>query len=318
MAMNRIDIIDSQVVDEDHQDYVRLLQQANIVSPLEWDFEIVPGYFKQSNDATDDTRFNYIKEHFGIAKPWEEIINDLKKLNDNADSNTFYKVIYLARHGQGYHNLAHAQYGDKAWNEYWSKLNGDGKIVWGPDPLLTELGVSQAEENGEVISEDIGKGAKIIPSKWYVSPLSRSIDTLIHTWRLIVNIDTIKPLIMENLRETTGVHTCDKRLPKRVLVEKYPKFIIEPSFTEEDELFKVDYRETVGEIAVRMNKAFQFIFSDSKNESLICVTSHSGAIRAQLLALGHRLFAVGTGGVIPVFVKATRGEAKSAGKKFRL
>jgi hypothetical protein len=39
-------------------------------------------------------------------------------------------VLYVARHGQGYHNVAESQYGTPMWNCHWSLLNGDGKITW--------------------------------------------------------------------------------------------------------------------------------------------------------------------------------------------
>ena len=44
----------------------------------------------------------------------------------------------MARHGQGFHNVKHNE-NPQLWDDYWSHLNTDGKIVWGPDPELTEL-----------------------------------------------------------------------------------------------------------------------------------------------------------------------------------
>jgi hypothetical protein len=34
---------------------------------------------------------------------WKKFGNAIKKLNEKAPINTAYKVLYLARHGQGYH-----------------------------------------------------------------------------------------------------------------------------------------------------------------------------------------------------------------------
>lgn len=41
---------------------------------------------------------------YGTKKPnWKEFDEAIKKLNKKAPSNVDYKVIFLARHGQGYH-----------------------------------------------------------------------------------------------------------------------------------------------------------------------------------------------------------------------
>lgn len=299
---DQLDVLDSQTSASDRSQYLEALKAY---SP-EWNFSIVDGHFKQSSPATDESKFNYLKEHFGVTTTWRDVLAELKRLNAGADPNTTYKVLILARHGQGYHNMAHSQYGNQRWNEHWSKLEGDGTLVWGPDPELTDLGIGQAKENGVLWDQELKNGAKV-PCKWYVSPMRRSIDTLLHTWTGIVDINEQQPIVLENLRETTGVHTCDKRLPRSTIAAAYPRFRIEEGFTEEDELYKDDYRETVAEISVRMNLALQQIFSEtSRDDDVVCITSHLGAIRAQLLVLGHRLFAVGTGGVIPVFVRATK------------
>ena len=81
---------------------------------------------------------------------------------------------------------------------------------------------------------------------------------------------------------------------------------IEPGFEEEDIYWKPDYRETVAEEAIRHNAGLQEIFDNYPKDEVISITSHSGSIRAQLMVLGHRPFAIGTGGMIPVFVKAVK------------
>jgi broad specificity phosphatase PhoE len=306
---NALDVLDSQLSSSDNEQYAEQLAKVNLERSSYWKFEIVPNKFKQSLKETDETKFNYLNENFGVIGSWDDVVNDLDHLNKSSSSNETYKILFLARHGQGYHNLAHSQYGDKAWNEYWSKLDGDGTIVWGPDPDLTSLGVSQAKDNKYVWQKQIDLATRTItPSRFFVSPLSRSIDTLIHTWSGILPIGEMKPLIMENIRETMGVHTCDKRSTKTIISDKYVNqgFVIEPEFEEEDIYWQVDYRESVAEHGLRINQALQDIFGKTTDDSIIGITSHSGSIRAQLLVLGHRSFAVGTGGMIPVFVKGTK------------
>ncbi|KAG7192822.1 uncharacterized protein KQ657_001279 [Scheffersomyces spartinae] len=308
---SQIDVIDSHIASSEREKYNELLaleiQQSN---RSYWKFSTVTGVFKQSLTETNEATFDYSKERFGLnLESWDKVFDYVHELNATAESdNVRYKVLFLARHGQGYHNLAHSQYGDDAWNNYWSKLTGDGKIVWGPDALLTNLGLSQAHKNGELWNQEIAKGLKV-PQRWFVSPLSRSIDTMIHTWTDLdlVDLKTVRPLVMENIREQMGVHTCDKRLPRSVIDYKYcPLGIeIEDGFVEQDIYYQDDYRESTAEQAIRLNKSLQDIWGKytTKEESNICITSHSGSIRSLLLVLGHRPFAIGTGGVIPVLVK---------------
>lgn len=53
-----------------------------------------------------------------------------------ADAYTTYKVVYLARHGEGYHNTAERKYGSEQWNCRWAMLNGDGVMTWVRDSKM--------------------------------------------------------------------------------------------------------------------------------------------------------------------------------------
>ncbi|WPK24755.1 hypothetical protein PUMCH_002045 [Australozyma saopauloensis] len=300
-----LDVLNSQILDDDRAKYLQTQSQLNAT----WTFEIVPNYFKQSLAETDETKFNYFDEHFGIIDSWERAFADLRSLNEKSDDNTVYKIFLLGRHGQGYHNMANLKYGEKAWNEHWLHLTGDGEIVWAPDPELTELGQAQAKDNNYQLKVELNRNLRI-PTKWYSSPFRRSVDTLIGSWQDIVDLKEVKPLIKEDFRETIGVHLCDKRSTRSVISEKYGPlgFVIEDGFEEKDVYYKDDYREKVWEQALRQNRGFQDIFNstDKKGDAFISITSHSGSIRTQLMVLNHRPFAIGTGGMIPVFVKATK------------
>lgn len=299
---NSIDLLGAEIKLLDRESYSKALEKEDD----NWKFEVVPGYFQQLLPETDDTKFNYFKEHFGKLKPWKQILEELAELNKSSED--VYKLFFLGRHGQGYHNLANLKYGEKAWNEYWLRICGDGEIVWAPDPELTELGLAQAKDNYHQLEYELSDGL-VPPSKFYSSPFRRSVDTLIGSWDGLVDLKKVQPLIKEDLRETIGVHICDERSPRRVIEEKYASkgFIIEDGFVEEDIYFQKDYREQVWEQAVRMNRLFQYIFDTTdKSDDFISITSHSGSIRTQLLVLGHRPFAIGTGGMIPVLVKATK------------
>ncbi|CAK9438963.1 uncharacterized protein LODBEIA_P31870 [Lodderomyces beijingensis] len=311
---NTLDILDSQIKSQFRDAYSAKLAQYQQQQPSYWEFSIVPGVFKQSDPQTDETTFNYLDENFGKIGSWDDIIAKLNRLNQQSSSapDTKYKILYLSRHYTGYHNVAHLKYGDDAWNQHWSKLNGDDEMTWGPDANLTEASVELAKSNSKLVARELANNAQsdprlIAPKKLYVSPLSRAIDTLYYTWNPIVNLTKHPAIIQENWRETMGVHTCDKRSTRSIIEKRFRAkgFEIEKELVEEDELYQDDYRETVDEQAMRMNVALQQLFT-SDDEDIVGITSHSGSIRTQLMVLGHRSFAVQTGGMIPVFVKAVR------------
>lgn len=47
---------------------------------------------------------------------WQQFIQVVNSLNADADLNTVYKVLFLGRHGEGFHNTAESYYGTPAWN----------------------------------------------------------------------------------------------------------------------------------------------------------------------------------------------------------
>lgn len=295
------DIKASLITDADRDQYHAAVAREK----FRWKFEVVPGFFKQLLAETDETTFNYLDEHFGRLKPWAQIVAELAQLNADSPPTVAYKLLLLGRHGQGYHNLANIKYGEKEWNEYWLHRTGDGEIVWAPDPELTALGVAQAHDNHRQLKVELADGLAV-PTGWYTSPFRRLADTLVGTWSGLVDLRAAAPLVVEDFRETIGVHLCDKRLPRRTIAAKYEPlgFEIEDGFAEEDVYYKDDYREQVWEQALRQNRGFQRVWDAA--DQIVSVTSHLGSIRTQLVVLGHRAFAIGTGGMIPVLVKGTR------------
>ncbi|KZT22861.1 hypothetical protein NEOLEDRAFT_1118963, partial [Neolentinus lepideus HHB14362 ss-1] len=93
------------------------------------------GFFLQDSPAADPARIGPLPPRFGLLDDspdrWTAFRDAIAGLNDAADEGTQYKAFLLARHGEGWHNVAEAKYGTKAWDDYWSKLNGDGEITWG-------------------------------------------------------------------------------------------------------------------------------------------------------------------------------------------
>lgn len=295
----------------------RLRSEGNLEFP--WDFEVMPGFFVQSDPATDDLNFRYTEANLGRVKSWNEIQHELTKLNENAKPNECYKLVICARHGQGYHNAIVEKYTLECWDNKWNVLGTDGEINYGPDAMLTELGINQGKENHDVWASEIGQHGAPIPSKFYVSPLQRSLWTCVLTWEGL-RPHTINPVVTENLRETIGQNLCDKRSTKTVIAERFSKhdFVFEEGFAEVDELH-TPRRETPLEQAVRVNRFCQNLFDeewDAENacvnkelavkHSFVSTTSHAGTIRSFITVFGHRRFTVSTGGMVPIVVKATR------------
>lgn len=271
-----------------------------------WRFEPVSGLFLQSDSTTDDMAFNYALCDFGRVQNWEETIGTVTLLNAAAPKNVRYKLLFLARHGEGFHNIASLKYSKEEWFSKWRHLGTDGDMTWGPDAKLTDLGVLQAEENNRVWHQQLALGAPV-PGQFYVSPLLRSARTLVETWK---DIEIPQPVVKESLRETMGVHLCHKRSTKKEIAAQFPQFAFESGFSEEDALFEAHTpgREQLYEQFLRINGFMQGLFEEE--ELVVSITSHAGTIRAFLTVIGHRKFTIPTGGMIPVVVRGEKAEAK--------
>ncbi|CAK3735647.1 Hypothetical predicted protein [Lecanosticta acicola] len=311
-----------------------------------FEFETVMGIFMQDDPSTDWTGFEYTNNNFGLINrsyptddpsssstttaPWLRFAQYLHHLTTTSPANVQYKLLYLGRHGEGAHNVAEAKYGTAAWDAYWSKRDGDGELFWS-DARLTETGKRQALAAGEFMGEMIssteetekgkgGKGGMPAPQAYFVSPLFRCLQTANVTFgslKLPAGSKPFRPIIKELLREVLGEHTCDRRSTKTLISTNFSEWRFEAGFTERDELWEVDHRETAEEHDVRTRAFLEDLFGmedeedsgrEGKEDGMVYVslTSHSGAIASFLRVLGHREFALPTGGMIPVLVKATR------------
>lgn len=126
--------------------------------------------------------------------------------------------------------------------------------------------------------------------------------------------------VKQLLRETIGIHTCDRRSPKSTIHSLYPTYIFEPSFQPFDTLWSPTERETDPALDIRLKRVLDDIFftttthrtttrddHDHHNKNtFLSLTSHGGAIGGILRVVGHRPFGLSTGGVMPILVKAER------------
>ncbi|KAG0130435.1 histidine phosphatase superfamily [Tuber indicum] len=193
-------------------------------------------------------------------------------------------------------------YGTHLWDCHWSLLDGNGTSVWA-DAELTNIGVTEAQR-ANIAWKDQIKADVPLPESYYSSPLRRAASTLEITWKDITlnNHKTPKPIVKEELRETIGIHTCDRRSSKTEIAEKFPEFVFEKGFLENDPYWTLKWREPDDVRDIRLGEALNDIFAHDNN-TYISITAHSGAITSMLQVLGHRPFRLQTGGMIPVVVK---------------
>lgn len=311
IAVNSTDKIDASISPEQRALYASKVQNE----PNCCKIEVVDGFFSQSDASTDDGIFDGISNHFGLKlESWSDLNTQLAKLNADASDGVKYKLVFCARHGQGYHNYVVELVGITEWDNHWSHLN-EGTIngehyVWGPDPFLTKRGEDQARLMNEAFKAEIAHGLPL-PTRLFSSPFTRSAQTLVLTWEdMLVSKDPafkgrLSPLVKEDLRETIGSHTCDKRSTKSEFLKRLDGwgFVHEDGFSENDNLYLDNWREPVSDQAIRANRFLQSLYQ--YDDQVMYCASHSGEIKALLLASGHRSFAVPTAGMIPLLIKMT-------------
>jgi hypothetical protein len=65
-------------------------------------------------DRAYDTDADYDPNH--QKTQWQRFERKVSRLNRDSGREVQFKVLYLGRHGEGYHNVAEAFYGTPAWN----------------------------------------------------------------------------------------------------------------------------------------------------------------------------------------------------------
>ncbi|KAI0768927.1 phosphoglycerate mutase-like protein [Irpex lacteus] len=272
-------------------------------------YSTVPGFFLQDHPSAIASQIGALPDRFGLidssTERWDRFKIKIQQLNvQGAENGETYKVFFLGRHGQGWHNVGEAKYGTQAWDDHWSKLNGDDTITWGPDPLLTPAGIEQARDARRAWAKEIPFGIPV-PSRHYASPLKRALDT----WTTVFAEDGAGVIVLENCREEYGEHTCDKRSSLSHLRSVYPSptYTFEPGFEEEDPLWIAETRESKAHVAARALNVLDVCFrEDNAQDAYISIVAHGGIINGFLAAIGRPAYPLPTGGILPVVVKQTR------------
>jgi broad specificity phosphatase PhoE len=235
---------------------------------------------------------------------WQRFAILISSLNAKAPKNVDYKLLFMGRHGEGYHNAAESYYGTPAWNCYWSLLDGNDTVIWA-DAHLTENGIAQAHKANNFWLSRINSQKIPTPQSYYTSPLSRCLATanLTFSGLPLPPKQPFIPTIKAKLREGISEHTCDRRSNKTYIAELFPSYKFESGFLEYDQLWTGVTTETSQAQDYRSKQLLDDVFMHDKS-TYISFTSHSGEIGSILRILGHRTFSLNTGAVIPVLVKA--------------
>jgi len=289
-------------------------------SPIK--YTIVTGFFLQDESSTDPSIFDYeyTATNFGLINQtydtdkdydpdhektqWQRFEHHVSILNQESNSDVQYKLLYMGRHGEAVHNVAENFYGTAAWDDYWSKLDGNDTVTWA-DAHLTGTGIQQARKANAFWATEMEEQKIPVPENYYTSPLHRCLATANATFsglRLPASHPFI-PEVKELLREVNGVHTCDRRSSKTHIHADFSAYLIEDGFAENDELWSPDIRESDPHMDARLKTLLDDIIAHDGG-TYVSFTSHSGAISGLLRVLGHRPFGLSTGSVIPVLVKA--------------
>ncbi|EPS38024.1 hypothetical protein H072_8261 [Dactylellina haptotyla CBS 200.50] len=282
-------------------------------------FETIPGFFLQDDPSTNPSTFDYTATNFGLINrsyptddedspkktQWQRFNYYVDQLNHGSGRNIEYRLLFIGRHSEGYHNAEESFVGTPAWNCYWAEIYGNGTAVW-EDPSLTPFGISQAVKAHDFWKSQIEVQKITPPDAYYVSPLARCLETANVTYSglPLKSRHPFIPTVKEWLREGISIHTCDRRSSKSWIAANYPDYVIEPTFSETDAQWNGITSETSSAQAYRMKVVLSDIF-DNDHSTIISITTHSGAARSLLSVLGHIPFSLVTGAIIPTLIKIT-------------
>jgi hypothetical protein len=75
---------------------------------------------------------------------WERFHHQVVKLNEESAKNVEYKVLFLGRHGEGWHNAAETYYGTPAWNvsfiHSFFRFMYPSRVYWALDSIYCSHG----------------------------------------------------------------------------------------------------------------------------------------------------------------------------------
>lgn len=290
-----------------------------------WTFEALPDIFENYGAASYDghytSKFNKVATQPRLAllhreypsddpaaadqRDWTRLAAHVRSLNAQAPANVRYKVLYLTRHGLGYHNQKHTEVGTQEWEEKWALKDGDGVNTWF-DSFLTPAGEQQARDLSKLWETLTTEDNVPFPQSFYTSPMARCLQTTELAFAPLR--PPFRATVKEALRERYTLHTCDKRRPRSWVEANWgPKgYLVErEGFPEEDQMQALGRPETEDEHTARKQRALEDIFEADEGE-FISLSIHSIAIRAVQAACKAEVFRVREGSSIAMLVKGEK------------
>ncbi|KAM3510544.1 hypothetical protein MY11210_005797 [Beauveria gryllotalpidicola] len=240
--------------------------------------------------------------------PWARFVEHVHALNREAPDNVSYKIMFLTRHGQGFHNVLKdkAAAGETCDDEN----HGDDAEARCFDALLTDVGLAQADALGAQWRATAGLP---VPQSHYASPLTRCLQTAERYLQLRMSAAPRRrrpTIIKEGLRERWTTHTANMRRSRAWIAARWPACDIEDGFSEEDLLGTTVRAETETENRERVMRALEDVFDEEEGGGageVVAWTFHSLTMRALMGGLGMVPFKVQPATTVAVLV---RGEKK--------
>jgi hypothetical protein len=92
----------------------------------------------------------------GKRTQWERFANYVRHLDATAPKAISYKVLFLGRHGEGWHNVEEADVGGKLWDVSWQKIRYNNTSLTVP-VLLVTAGWKRKHHLGQCRTDTIGR-----------------------------------------------------------------------------------------------------------------------------------------------------------------
>lgn len=206
------------------------------------------------------------------------------------------KVVYLVRHGQGFHNVA----GEVDYKQYESMEHFDASLTaqgWKQVAALRkhvqETGILDSLEL--VVTSPLTRtmqtasgvfGGGILPDGSSEPPLM--VDSVGRAKHAAISSTSAPPFVaVEWCREHLGIHPCDKRQTIREYKNMFPAIDFSQVETDEDTWWKADVRETDEELNSRARALLRWLLDC--RQTRIAVVTHSSFLNHLVGLFGEGL-----------------------------
>ena len=166
------------------------------------------------------------------------------------------KTLYFIRHGIAEHNLLFEKVGKDA---FYDKRYYDTKLT----PKGHEQSIHLGNTWNKIHEIDLV----------LCSSLSRTLETA----RNIFSNTSIPIIALDILKEhPQGMHTCNKRTEKKILIERFPEINFSEIIDNEDTMWCDTKEETLDELNQRIDQFNQFL--QTRDEKNIAIVGHNSFI----------------------------------------